>query len=194
MIDFARVHQAFEDLGIQQVDKFFGHGEQDLLFDNFDRGSITVAEFREGVRERAGKQELSDVQIDQAWNSLLIGIPDGRHEVLEKLKTRYRLFLLSNNNQLHYAHCMAYLKEKYGIANNDYYFEKCYYSHLVGKRKPDREIFQQVLREQHLIPEQTLFIDDSPQHLEGAHKLGIQTELCTDHRPLEQILVDRELL
>lgn len=131
MIDFALVHQAFKNLGVKDVDNFFAHHGQDSLFDDFDKGSITVAEFRDGVRERAGKKDLTDAQIDQAWNSLLVGIPEGKHDVLNEIKKHYRTFLLSNNNELHYAHCMAELQEKYGIPNNDHFFEKCYYSHLI---------------------------------------------------------------
>ncbi|MGO1650817.1 MAG: HAD family hydrolase [Sphingobacterium sp.] len=194
MIDFALVHQAFKNLGVKDVDNFFAHHGQDSLFDDFDKGSITVAEFRDGVRERAGKKDLTDAQIDQAWNSLLVGIPEGKHDVLNEIKKHYRTFLLSNNNELHYAHCMAELQEKYGIPNNDHFFEKCYYSHLIGKRKPDLAIFKQLIDEQELISNETLFIDDSPQHLEAAQRLGIRTELCTKERPLEKIIAELDLL
>ena len=49
----------------------------------------------------------------------------------------------------------------------------------MGKRKPDADIFEQVLSENNLDPAETLFIDDSPQHLETAQKLGMQTYLMT---------------
>jgi putative hydrolase of the HAD superfamily len=65
------------------------------------------------------------------------------------------------------------------MKDNSDLFEKTYYSHLMGKRKPDAEIFEQVLRENNLNPAETLFIDDSPQHLETARKLGLQTYLMT---------------
>lgn len=194
MIDFNRVHQAFEDIGVQNARTFFAHAGQDPLFDEFDRGAITAAEFRDGVRERSKQSHLTDEQIDLAWNSLLVGIPEGRHEILDRIKKRYRTFLLSNNNELHYAHCMGYLQKNCNIESNDHFFEKCYYSHLLGKRKPERDIFEQVLNEQGLDPKETLFIDDSPQHLQTAQQLGIHTELCTKDRPLEKILDDLNLI
>ena len=193
MIDFPKVRQAFIDLGIKNVDDFFGHHGQDTLFDSFDKGEITVPEFRNGVREKANKFDLTDDEIDTAWNSLLIGVPEGKHQILENLRENYRTFLCSNNNELHYAYCMNHIQEKYGVPSNDVFFERTYYSHLEGLRKPDPAIFERVLEQNNLIPEESLFVDDSPQHLEGAKKLGIQTVLCTKERPLEQIVADLKL-
>lgn len=193
MIDFSKVRQAFMDLGIKNVDDFFGHHGQDSLFDAFDKGEISVPEFRDGVRKKADRYDLSDEQIDTAWNSLLLGVPEGKHEILENLRENYRTFLCSNNNELHYAYCMNHIQEKYGVPSNDVFFERTYYSHLEGLRKPDAAIFERVLEQNNLIPEESLFIDDSPQHLEGAKKLGIQTVLCTKERPLEQIVADLKL-
>lgn len=193
MIDFPKVRQAFIDLGIKNVDEFFGHHGQDSLFDSFDKGEITVPEFRDGVREKANKFDLTDDEIDTAWNSLLIGVPEGKHQILENLRDNYRTFLCSNNNELHYAYCMNHIQEKYGVPSNDVFFERTYYSHLEHLRKPDAAIFERVLNENNLNPEESLFVDDSPQHLEGAKKLGIQTVLCSQERPLEQIVADYKL-
>lgn len=193
MIDFPKVRQAFMDLGIKNVDDFFGHHGQDSLFDAFDKGEISVPEFRDGVRKKADRYDLTDEQIDTAWNSLLLGVPEGKHEILEILRDNYRTFLCSNNNELHYAYCMKHIQEKYGVPSNDVFFERTYYSHLEGLRKPDAAIFERVLEQNNLIPEESLFVDDSPQHLEGAKKLGIQTVLCTKERPLEQIVADLKL-
>ncbi|MGH2623406.1 MAG: HAD family hydrolase [Sphingobacterium sp.] len=194
MIDFKMVREAFINLGIKNVDDFFGHHGQDSLFDSFDKGEITISEFRNGVREKAGKNDLTDEQIDQAWNALLIGVPEGKHEILVELHQQYRTFLLSNNNALHYAYCMNHIEEKYGVSNNEVFFEKTYYSHIEGLRKPDKEIFERVLNDNNLLPEETLFIDDSPQHLKTAEELGINTVLCTQERPLELIIMDLNLL
>jgi len=74
------------------------------------------------------------------------------------------------------------------------FFEKTYYSHLVGMRKPDAEIFELVMQEQQLDPAETLFIDDSPQHLATAKQLGWHTALCTKKKPLRILLEEFELL
>jgi FMN phosphatase YigB (HAD superfamily) len=178
-IDFIRAQQAWTALGISNSDDFFGHLKQDEIFDAFDRGEITADAFRDRIRQLSGNNTITDEQINTAWNSMLLGIADGNHELLLKLKDKYRTFLLSNINAIHYDHIMNYLKTDFGFDGNDHLFEKTYYSHLTGKRKPERAIFEQVLHENGLDPEETLFIDDSPQHLEGAKALGIQTFLMT---------------
>src|SRR5690606_7267098 len=152
MIDFDRVRQAFISLGIKNVDDFFGHRSQDSLFDDFDRGKISATESRDVIRERADRPDLTDRQIDDAWNALLIGVPKGKHEILLQLKTKYRTFLLSNNNEIHYTYCMEHIQEKYNVPDNSVFFEKTYYSHMMGKRKPDSEIFEQVISETDIVP------------------------------------------
>ncbi|MCL4639914.1 MULTISPECIES: HAD family hydrolase [Olivibacter] len=194
MIDFAKAHKAFTDLGVKGVEKVFAHTEQNALFDDFDMGRVSAAQFRDGIREVTGKADLTDQQIDNAWNSLLIGVPKGRHELLWQLKDRYNTFLLSNNNEIHYQSIMEYLKKEHALEDNSSFFIKDYYSHLLGMRKPNSNIFEFVLQTHQLEPEKTLFIDDSPQHLVTAKKLGIQTELLTAPDTLELLVQRRKLL
>ncbi|WP_134088602.1 HAD family phosphatase [Olivibacter sp. XZL3] len=194
MIDFARAHKAFTDLGIKEVEKVFAHTAQSALFDDFDMGKISADEFRNGIRALTGKSDLTDEQINAAWNALLIGVPAGRHDLLLQIKSRYNTFLLSNNNEIHYGFIMDYLKKEFALEDNSGFFVKDYYSHLLGMRKPNIDIFEYVLHAHQLIPEKTLFIDDSPQHLATAKKLGIQTELLTAPDTLEQLIERRKLL
>ena len=178
-LDFQKSRQAWKDLGIDNADTFYGHKVQDKIFDGFESGDVPADEFREYIRKISGNPRLTDQQIDHAWNSLLVGVGEGNHELLLRLKPKYRTFLLSNINPIHYDYIMRYLKSDFGFDGNEHLFEKVYYSHLVGKRKPNAEIFEQVLNENNLKPAETLFIDDSPQHIAGAQKLGIQTYLMT---------------
>ncbi len=178
-LDFLKSRQAWEALGINNADEFYGHKVQDNVFDDFEKGEISPGDFRDHIRKTTNNPKLTDQQIDHAWNSLLVGVPAGNHELLTELKSKYRIFLLSNINAIHYEYIMNYLKMKFGFNGNEHLFEKIYYSHLVGKRKPNAEIFEQVLSENNLNPAETLFIDDSPQHIAGAQKLGIQTYLMT---------------
>ncbi len=178
-IDFVRVQQKFKTLGINNVNAFFGHLQQDPIFDEFDRGQISAGDFRHKVRQIANNNALTDGEIDTAWNSILIGVGVGNHELLVALKRRYRTFLLSNINEIHYSFIMKYLKQEFGFDGNDHLFEKTYYSHFTGMRKPEPALFLKVMNENNLKPEETLFIDDSPQHLAAAANLGINTFLMT---------------
>lgn len=187
-IDFSRTQQAFEQLGMQDVHRFYGHLAQDPIFDAFDKGEATSAEFRDALRKMSGKPGLSDRAIDDAWNALLIGVRDDHHELLLDLKSKYRTFLLSNNNPIHYDWIMKHLKEKFDLDGNAGFFEHDYYSHLMGMRKPDPEIFEYVIRKHDLNPKETLFIDDSPQHIATADRLGLHTALLTLPDTLPELL------
>jgi FMN phosphatase YigB (HAD superfamily) len=178
-LDFTRSKQAWNDLGIDDADSFYSHKVQDKIFIDFESGDVSAEEFRAYIRKILAKPGLTDQQIDDTWNSLLVGVPDGNHELLLNLKSKYRTFLLSNINPIHYDYIMNYLKTDFGFEGNGHLFEKVYYSHLVGKRKPNAGIFEQVLNENHLDPAETLFIDDSPQNIEGAKQLGLNTYLMT---------------
>lgn len=193
-IDFKKVQQAFRDLGVQNVEDFYGHRKQDEVFDLLDRGEISNSAFRDRIRELTSKPELTDEQIDNAWNSIFLDTPPSYIDLLKKVKDKYRTFLLSNTNAIHEIFFTDYIKKNFNLESNDALFEKVYYSHIVGKRKPEAAIFEQVLTENNLKAKETLFIDDSPQHLEGAEKLGIQTFLMTAPDTIERFFERENLL
>ena len=87
-IDFPKLRQSFIDLGIPDVDAFYGHVAQHALFDAFDKGIITAAQFRNELRNATRNSELADEAIDAAWNNLLIGVRPGHHELLRQLKAQ----------------------------------------------------------------------------------------------------------
>jgi FMN phosphatase YigB (HAD superfamily) len=179
-INFKTVQNALSQLGIPDIDTFFGHKAQDAIFSQLESGATSPAQFRAEIRAAASNNALTDAEIDAAWNSILIGVPPNVHDILLAVKRNYRTFLLSNTNEIHYDYILNYLKKEFNIVNNDHLFEKAYYSQLMFKRKPNVEIFEQVINENQLDPAETLFIDDSPQHLEGAKKVGLQTLLMTE--------------
>ncbi|MET1053746.1 MAG: HAD family phosphatase [Pedobacter sp.] len=180
-IDFRIAQKTLTQIGIPNIENFFGHKGHNNLFDELETGSITPAQFRDGIRLEAQNPALKDEEIDAAWNSLLIGIVPETLDALVEAKKHYRTFLLSNTNQIHFDYFTDYLKREFQLEGNDQFFEKTYYSHEMLLRKPHVEIFEQVLKENNLNPAETLFIDDSPQHLVGAKEAGMQTLLMTEH-------------
>ena len=64
----------------------------------------------------------------------------------------------------------------FGIGNFKALFDGAYYSCEIGMRKPHPEIFLHVLKEHGSVAERSLFIDDSPQHVEGARRAGLMAE------------------
>ncbi len=192
-IDHQLTIKAFTDLGASYFSDKFSHAGQDTLFNDFEKGIISASEFRNNINLILSSNH-SDQVLDHAWNALLIGIPDGNLDLLKDLKTKYRTFLLSNNNIIHYTSIIEYLKNTFQIDSMDSYFEKTYYSHQMKMRKPDADIFERVLNENQLNPAETLFIDDSLQHIETAKKQGIQTHLLPIGYGLQKYFSENGLL
>jgi FMN phosphatase YigB (HAD superfamily) len=194
-INFKRTQEALAKLGIANIEQFFAHKGHNSLFDNFEVGGISASDFRDGIRNAANQPTLSDEAINEAWNSLLIGVSGNNHEVLLEMKDKYRTFLLSNNNEIHYDWIVKHIQDRYQLNDYNSFFEKAYFSHLMKLRKPNANIFEQVLQDNNLDPAETLFIDDSPQHIATAKKLGIHTLLMDVHpEKLREFLVANGLL
>ncbi len=194
-INFNIAQQALKDLGITDIEGFFAHKNHNSLFDDFETASISPTQFRAGIRLAANNETLTDSEIDKAWNSLLIGVSGNNHDVLMEVKNNYRTFLLSNNNEIHYNWIIDYLKSTFEIENYDSFFEKAYFSQQMRLRKPNVNIFEQVIKENNLNPEETLFIDDSPQHIAGAKQAGLHTLLMNVHpKELSNFLREHKIL
>jgi FMN phosphatase YigB (HAD superfamily) len=185
-IDYQRVINAFVKLGVSNFDSLFSQLKQHHLFDDLDKGLISADEFRTRLRNISNVR-LTDEQIDQAWNAILINLPKENIDLLFELKKHYRLFLLSNTNEIHEKAFTKMMMDDFGENVLNKVFEKVYFSHLMNKRKPDPEIFEQVLKENNLVAEETVFIDDSPQHIEGAKQVGLQTFLFKKEKTLADI-------
>ena len=145
-------------------------------FEVYERGLMTDADFRNFVRD-VFSVKSSDDQIDTCWNAMLLGLPLRKLALIEQLKEKYSVYLLSNTNNIH----LNYINQKMlpGITDNgstlDSYFHRAYYSHIMKKRKPNADIFEQVLVENSLKASETLFLDDNLPNIEGAKQLGIRT-------------------
>lgn len=182
-LDPTRMVQAFADLGVKDIEKVNKSIADAGLYLNLEMGLITPDEFREGMRECTGLQ-LTDNQIDDAWNSMILDIPPSRLAVLKELKGKYKVFLLSNTNEIHYHYFNKYVLAEFGIEKLDQIFTKCYYSHQLKMRKPEPDIFLKVLSLEGLNADECLFIDDSKANVKTARNLGIHGII---HHPGEEI-------
>ncbi len=173
-VDYSITIKAFSGLGLNSVDNFFSQNQQKQLFCLYEKGEISSSDFRNELKTHS-KKTIDDTTIDKAWNSMLLDLPKERLDLLKRFKQTHRTFLLSNTNEIHIDYFNAYLQNDFKIADLSDYFEKVYLSYKMRMRKPDAETFELVLSENNLAPNETLFIDDSIQHIEGAKKLGIRT-------------------
>lgn len=174
-LDYNATESAFKALGVHDFKERYSQLAQNTFFDDWETGRISREDFIAGMREASGIKHLSDEQILAAWNAMLLDFPLRRLQILQQLRIHYDLFLLSNTNEVHEAMFNETLMKTCGFNSIAHFFDKVYFSHRVGMRKPGKEVFKRILEENDLKPGHTLFIDDSPQHIETAKSLGIQT-------------------
>jgi FMN phosphatase YigB (HAD superfamily) len=154
----------------------FSQQSQSELFDHMETGRLTPQEFRAGLR-RHYELDASDEALDQAWNAMLLDVPAERLAYLAELRAQgHQTALLSNTNQIHIQEINRRLQDQYGLRHGIAdCLDRVFYSQEVGLRKPGPEIFEHALREMNWKAAETLFIEDSSQHIETARRLGLHT-------------------
>lgn len=142
------------------------------VFEHYETGGMSSAEFLDKISQatRLGTQQVLD-----AWNSIFIEMPAHRFDMLLRLRQQYKVFLLSNINDLHERWIAEYMLREHGLPEYESrYFDGVYFSHLIRLRKPTRESFEYVLADAELLPEETVFLDDLPENVEAARLVGIR--------------------
>ena len=168
--------QKLQELGFTDVAKIQSKEFIDDIVRKFERGIFTPEVFRRRLRAFL-EIEITDQQIDDAWNALIYDIPAERIEVLEQVKKNYKMFLLSNSNEIHYDIYVRDLQLRFGYREFDELFDKAYFSFDTHLSKPDPEAFEFILYQHELDPAKTLFIDDNENNIKAAQDLGIKTYL-----------------
>ena len=167
--------KALEQLEVSGIGEMLGVYCQQGAFLQLEEGKITPAEFRDYVRGKSART-LSDEEIDTAFDAFLLGIPVARLHALESLRNHYKIYVLSNTNAIMYNQGIRREFEKDGKHREDYFDGICT-SFEEGVAKPDRRIFEAVVRKFGIRPEETLFFDDSQTNLDAAAELGFKTWL-----------------
>lgn len=181
-IDPPRTYTKFSQMCDMPVDEILHIYHNTLFFREYESGRISDRDFRENIRQKLNCKG-SDAEIDEAWNSLLIGIPDERLEMLREAAGIYRTFLLSNTNNIHRIRFEKFFEDAAGSVNVHSYFDKVYYSYRMNLRKPDPEIYKFVLSDNNLAPSETLLVDDNEENCESAKSLGMQVQHVEMNRP-----------
>ena len=146
--------------------------ELDTIFKNYEMGLMKSVDFINVLQSIFS--DASREQIITAWNSIILDFPEERLTFIEQLKkgNKYRLFLLSNTNDLH----IEQVKISMGLERFKRFkncFEQFYLSQEMKMRKPNSNIYEFVLLENKLIANETLFIDDTKENTVSASELGI---------------------
>jgi putative hydrolase of the HAD superfamily len=159
------------ELGYRPDDESKG-AKDDAIVTNLESGKIRPDEFISSVLSVVTETATSN-DIIRVWNAMLLDFPEKHVKTLLKLKQNYRIFLLSNSNQIHYDFYIRSFRETYGYELSSL-FEKMWFSFQLGMIKPNVEIFEYILRDANILASETLFVDDTLKHIESARKTGIR--------------------
>ena len=185
-IDYKKTTNAFIELGVTDFDSMFSQFQSDALFTRLETGTISEADFFERLRKTI-PNPVTDAQLEAAWNALIMQFRIESLACLEQLASRFNIYLLSNTNSIHLRYFRQSFTLETGRPNLDSYFRIAWYSHLVGLRKPEKEIYEFALADAGILASETLFIDDSINNIEAAAAIGISTKLLLRGEKIENL-------
>ncbi len=185
-LDKQATYRELKKLGVPHISD-----EMTIIARQYEKGIISTQEFTNFFSSQLG---VSVSEVIVAWNSILLNFPRERFLFLKELyeSKKYRLFLLSNTNELH----ISWIQQNWGF--NRYMefkncFEKFYLSHEIKLRKPNKEIYEFALKENNLIAEETLFIDDLEENTAAASTLGIHVwNLIPNQEDVSQLFIKKQ--
>ena len=138
-----------------------------LYWDRLDAGTITDEEVMEAVCERIPDRLWQTVR--EVYFNWIYNIPEieGMRELILHIKERYgvSVFLLSNISRYFADHA-----SEIPILS---LVDRCVFSAICGRVKPNRGIYEYLCTDCGILPEETLFVDDRAENIEGARSAGI---------------------
>ena len=173
-IDYDAPVNAFRALGLEDFSGLYHQAAQSPAFDELECGQIAPDAFYSFLEGHCRPGTRRD-EVVAAWDSILTGMPACRIPLVQALSAQTRLFIFSNTNVIHARVFEAWMEKNIGLSAFRGAFEGIHYSHELGQRKPEPEAFLTLCRQHRLDPSNTLFIDDSEQHVGGAAHAGLQT-------------------
>lgn len=178
-LDPAEALRRFKALGLSDAERYLDSYTQSGIFGNLEEGKITAENFRSKLSSLTG-HELTFDECRHAWLGYRKDVPQRNLDLLKELRAKgYRLILLSNTNPFMMDWALSSEFDGKGSSLNDY-FDALYLSYRLGIMKPAPDFFRQVLDNENILPEETLFVDDGPRNVEAAGKLGFIT-MCPDN-------------
>jgi len=169
---FQKLSEIFDiDLKTESISDLDNFG----FFQEYELGRIGDEEFRSNIRQMA-EVSVSDSQIDEAWNAMLLDIPTDRIGWIYEATRKYNCVILSNTNAIHVKHFEQFFSDVTPYGHPKSVFQNLFYSHELGERKPNKAAFSYVLDATGFDPEKTVLFDDLTDNLASANELGILTE------------------
>ena len=173
-LDVQETLRRFALLGMKEAGHLNENPELFRLFQDLGIGRVSNQEFFDGFR-RITNTAATDEQITDAANGMLRYIPDEKKQrLLDLRRAGCRVYLLSNTNDIHWRYCADVLfpMQNYGV---DDYFDGVFLSQELHVEKPDDRIFQIVIKETGIDPNESLFVDDLEKNCQAAERNGFHT-------------------
>jgi len=163
--DFSRGYRAMSELcsyAPEEIPKRIG--STDLVL-RFESGQVSPEQFVEQLCQ------ILDVRMEyghfcEIWSSIFLPHTLIPVNMLEGLRKRYRLLLLSNTNAIHFK----MIRENYSLMKH---FDHYVLSYEVGAMKPSPRIYEEAIAKAHCAPEECFFTDDIAEYVAGAREAGI---------------------
>ena len=170
-LDFKSAINGLQKAGFTNVKEQLQAFDREGIFQKFELGEISADEFRASIRENSNVS-LTDEEVDSLWNLMLLEIPREKLELILDLRSKYMVYLLSNTNSIHWDYVCKNAFNYRGFRMDDY-FEETFLSYEMHLAKPDKAIFEKMLNDANLLPEETIFIDDLEANCKAAEEVGI---------------------
>jgi HAD superfamily hydrolase (TIGR01509 family) len=183
-IDYKKTEDAFVELGYGNFSQMYSQFTADALFEKLETGKISTEDFYTKLIA-SHPEKITEQQITNAWNGMLLHWRMESLEFLKILAKKYKLYLLSNTNDIHLAAVNNMLKMETGKESIDDLFTTAYYSHKINLRKPNADIFEFIAKDAVINPQETLFIDDLKNNIATAAQLGFKTHLLLEGETIE---------
>lgn len=183
----------FKELGLVNIEDYINEFRQRGIFLEYEEGKIDPENFYNEFRKLSENEYVPDEDIDSAWLAFITEVPEYKLELLKELRKKYKVYLLSNTNPsvMKWALTSDFSPEGLPL---DAYFDKCYLSYEIGHAKPDKEIYEHIIRDSGMNPAQTLFLDDGKANVDMGQQLGFEVYQANQDEDLRKVFTDMKLL
>lgn len=169
-LDFEHCIAAFADLGYP-IELLNHEVISSGIFQKYNIGTISEKVFFDHLRQQGNLHYATDKLLIDTWNKIILSVPAQRFEALKELEKHYTIYLLSNTNYTHWQYSLDHVWNYQGESFTKH-FKQIFLSYEMHKEKPNKDIFEEVVRSADILPQESLFIDDTKENVDTAKSLG----------------------
>ncbi|MBQ0080637.1 MAG: HAD family phosphatase [Alistipes sp.] len=174
-LSFSTSVDFFKPFSPKGLDVLLAEIDENHFFTRCQAGEFTTDELLSYIQQHCEKP-ITKQEIAYGWNLCLRQIPIERLRLIKELRSKYKVYMLSNICELHWDFIEKSFFDGQGIPASEC-FDELFLSYEMGMVKPNDEIYQALINRTGIIPSQTLYIDDLLPNIEAGRRAGFQTLL-----------------